>query len=85
MTAARPVRRCAVCNCTETSPCVAPDGSTCRWVAPDLCDFCAQPMGYEANLNNGAVDAEFVDDPPRVELYTEGDLNQLLASMGMKR
>ena len=33
---------CKGCGCTESSPCVAPNGLTCHWVAPELCSSCDQ-------------------------------------------
>lgn len=35
--AAKSERRCRVCGCTETTPCIMADGSTCSWVSADLC------------------------------------------------
>jgi len=35
------VQRCAVCGCTEFSPCRTPEGP-CHWVETDLCSGCAE-------------------------------------------
>ncbi len=35
-----PPRSCRVCGCTDISACVAPDGTPCHWVEPDLCSQC---------------------------------------------
>ena len=33
-------RKCRVCGCTETTPCMTNSGP-CYWVEPDLCSACA--------------------------------------------
>jgi len=35
-----PVRTCHVCGCTDDNACHAADGTTCYWVAEDLCSEC---------------------------------------------
>ena len=34
-------RRCRVCGCTNSSPCMEADGFPCCWVERDLCSACA--------------------------------------------
>jgi hypothetical protein len=33
-------RKCRVCGCTETTPCLDRGGMPCSWVAGDLCSAC---------------------------------------------
>ena len=56
--------KCRVCGCTDSEPCIGTNGETCAWSEVGLCDFCAD------------VDA----DAPMVQLYSEGDLNRVLAA-----
>ena len=59
-----PGRVCRVCGCTDFEPCISPGGETCRWIEDDLCDFC---------------DIEGSDAEPLVELFSESDLDRMIA------
>lgn len=45
------MRTCTQCGCSDAQACVFEDGTTCEWVAGDLCSACdssttARPTGY---------------------------------------
>lgn len=80
---APPVRACAVCGCTDVTPCVTDEGP-CRWIEPDLCSACVTTdVAYELRAGGYHELAERViaaglDSLPRVIVATEGELNALL-------
>jgi hypothetical protein len=43
------LRRCWRCGCTDDNACIHPGtGSSCRWIAPDLCSECQGKAPIEA-------------------------------------
>jgi hypothetical protein len=81
-------RSCAVCGCTDITPCACEDGANCHWCEPDLCSACVaggHPLADEL-AQGGFSELAFrvrsayekYVNVPMVELATEGELNAML-------
>lgn len=64
--------KCRVCGCTDLEPCISGGDETCAWIDTDLCDFCAETEELAAAPGQAIR--------PLVEVFTEGDLNQVIAA-----
>lgn len=57
-------RKCRICGCTDTEPCIDSGGNTCAWAEYDLCTACDP-------------ETDIFEEQPRVQLYSEADLRRL--------
>jgi hypothetical protein len=81
-------RACAVCGCTDITPCFEPGlggAVRCAWVEPDLCSACVTTdVAYDLRAGGYHELAERVIAAglklPMVALATEGELNELLSA-----